>query len=107
MISKLRAAVIGALLALPLCVQAQTTPAPKAPADPADPNAPVPPIVYAPLDSAAPRAKEDAQATPDKAWRAANAVVGATPSHAAHEAHGAAQEQAGPKPAPADHGKHH
>ena len=85
---KLRAAILGALLAVPFAALAQ--PSPRLP-DPADPAAAVTPIVYEPVFTPVlPRPSPEPQGsppTPDKLWRAANEAVAAPP--------------------PADHGKHH
>lgn len=120
MISKLLAAVTGALLVLPMYVHAQQSrPLP----DPANPAVAVPPTVYESVITSRSPAPQDAQATPDKSWRAANdAVVGAL-NHAGHSAHGGEQNHPGhtaapapsapaspakpANPAPVDHSKHH
>lgn len=93
MISTHRAAMC-VLLLLPLAVQAQQSrPSP----DPADANVPVPPLVYASVTSSHRQVALDDQATPDKAWRAANDALAGESAHAGHES----------APAPADHSKHH
>lgn len=120
MTSKLRAVAIGAVLALPLCVQAQQA---LAPANPADPAVTVPPTVYTPSPAAYSHTPQDDAITPDKAWRAANDTVAAAPGHGGHDAHrgepkspgheaprGPAAPTVHPKPAaapPVDHSKHH
>lgn len=105
---KSRAALLGALLAVPLGALAQHSP--RTP-DPADPAAPVRPIVY---ESAIARPSPEPQGgapTPDKLWRAANEAVAAPSAHAGHAAHPTAPAVPVPaparQPAPADHGKHH
>ena len=92
MTSKLCAVAIGALLALPLCVQAQPT---RAPANPADPAATVAPTVYTPAAAGYSQAPQDDAMTPDKAWRAANDTVAGVPGHGGHEAHGGEQKSQG------------
>ncbi|MFC5479662.1 hypothetical protein [Massilia suwonensis] len=93
---KSRAALIGALLAVPLGALAQQSP--RTP-DPADPAAPVTPIVYESVIT--PPAPQGGAPTPDKLWRAANEAVAPASSQAAHQAAPARQ------PAPVDHGAHH
>lgn len=126
MTSKLTAAVVGALLVLPMYAHAQQSrPLP----DPADPAVAVPPTVYEPLISRPSSAPQDGQPTPDKSWRAANDAVGGASNHAGHDGHaghgghGAEQHHQGhaaaparsapatpakpADPAPVDHSKHH
>lgn len=116
MTSKLLAALIGALLALPVFAQARQS---RPPADPADPGAAVPPTVYRSVIAPSAPAPQDGQPTPDKNWRAANDAVG----HSGHagagsephrHGHAAAPAPAAPatpappaRPAPVDHSKHH
>lgn len=108
-------AAIGALQALPLCAQAQQS-CPQA--DPADPSVAVPPIVYESVVAGSPRAPQDTQLTPDKAWRAANDALAGVSAHAGHSSHAAGHDghdraaapapaAPAPAPAPADHSKHH
>lgn len=119
MTSKLLAAAIGALLILPLYAQAQQS---RPLADPADPAVAVPPTVFESVITRASPAPQDGQATPDKAWRAANDTVAGAPGHAGHavpgseqkpQAHAAAPAPSSPAmpvkpaPAPVDHSKHH
>lgn len=117
---KLLAAAIGALLVLPMYAQAQQS---RPSADPADPAAAVPPTAYQSIIKKRLPAPQDDQATPDKAWRAANDAVAGVPSHAGHGAPGSAQghhgDMAAPAPstpaapvkpvgpAPVEHSKHH
>ena len=122
MTSKLLAAAIGAVLVLPMYAHAQQSrPLP----DPADPAVAVPPTVYESVITSRSPAPQDAQATPDKSWRAANDAVAGAPGHAGHGAHGGEQNHHGHKEAPApsapaptspakpashapvDHSKHH
>jgi hypothetical protein len=117
---KLLAAAFGVLLAAPLGALAQQSlPAP----DPADPHAAAPAIVYKSAIARPAQPTQDAQPTPDKAWRAANDALAAPSGHAGHGAPQA--EQSGdkgaaaaavptgapdgphPQPAPVDHSKHH
>lgn len=117
---KLLAAAFGVLLAAPLGALAQQSlPAP----DPADPHAAAPAIVYESAIARPAQPTQDAQPTPDKAWRAANDALAAPSGHAGHGAPQA--EQSGdkgaaaaavptgapdsphPQPAPVDHSKHH
>lgn len=89
---KPRAALLGALLAVPFAALAQQSP--RLP-DSADPGAAVMPIVYesvvSPVVTRPSPEPQGSPPTPDKLWRAANETVGA-PAR---------------RPAPADHGKHH
>jgi len=123
MTSKLLAAAIGALLALPMYAHAQQSrPLP----DPADPAVAVPPTVYESVISNRSPAPQDGQTTPDRSWRAANDAVAGVPGHAGHGANGTEQNHHGHKdgpapsapasqvsptkpanPAPMDHSKHH
>ena len=118
---KLLAAAFGVLLAAPLGALAQQSfPAP----DPADPHAAAPPIVYKSAIPHPAQPAQDAQPTPDKAWRGANDALAAPSGHAGHGAPQA--DQSGdksaaaapvptgspdgpppPRPAPVDHSKHH
>lgn len=120
MTSKLLAAAIGALLALPMYAHAQQS---RPLQDPADPAVAVPPTVYESVIPSRSPAPQDGQTTPDKSWRAANDAVAGVPSHAGHGAHGGEQNHHGHKaapapsapstpakpanPAPMDHSKHH
>lgn len=119
---KLRAALLGALLAVPFGALAQQSP--RLP-DPADPAALVAPIVYesafAPVFARPAPEPQGSVPTPDKLWRAANEAVAAPSGHAGHGAHGAhpagsAASRPAPaasvpaparQPAPVDHSKHH
>lgn len=120
MTSKLLAAAIGALLALPMYAQAQQS---RPSADPADPSVSVPPTVYESVIARSSPVPQDGQTTPDKSWRAANDTVAGTPGHAGHGAPVSEQNHSGHVPAPApstaaapgkpanpvpvDHSKHH
>lgn len=120
MTSKLLAAVIGALLLLPMYAQAQQS---RSSADPADPTVAVPRTVYESVIARPSPAPQDRQTTPDKSWRAANDAVadvaghtghGAPASEQNHNGHGAAPAPTTPmapgkpaNPAPVDHSKHH
>ncbi|MFC0251969.1 hypothetical protein IM543_12820 [Massilia sp. UMI-21] len=120
MTSKLLAAVVGALLALPIYAQAQQS---RPSADPADPTVAVPPTVYESVIARPSPGPQDVQTTPDKSWRAANDAVAGVPGHAGHGApaseqnhngHGAAPAPTTPvapgkpaNPVPVDHSKHH
>lgn len=116
-------AALGALLAAPLGALAQQsshTP------DPADPAAAVVPTVYDSAFSHPAPPVQEAQPTPDKTWRAANAALANPPAHAAHAAPEAGTDtargkDAGPaaavradtsatpavQPALVDHSNHH
>ncbi|RJG03504.1 hypothetical protein D3878_19465 [Noviherbaspirillum sedimenti] len=84
---------VGVLASLPFAAIAQQTPQKP---DPLAANAPVPASTYVSAFKNY-QAAADEQATPDKAWRAANDEVAKLGGHAGHIK----------SDAPADHGKHH
>lgn len=96
----------GVLASLPFAAIAQQ--APQKP-DPLAATAPVPASTYASAFKDY-RAVADEQATPDKAWRAANDEVGRLGGHAGHARGNAEAAPATPapaQPAPMHHGHRH
>ncbi len=86
------------VLVQPFAVLAQQT------SDPLDVNAAVPASAYesAFKNYRAAANEEEAEVSPDKTWRSANAEVGKLAGHAGHM-----KDQGLASPAPMDHGKHH
>lgn len=96
---------VGVLASMPLFAIAQEA---LQQTNPVDPNAPVPASAYESAFKNYSPAKRDEQASPDKAWRAANDQVAKSDAHAGHSAEPVASVPATPAPAsPVDHSKHH
>lgn len=94
---------IGMLASLPFAAIAQQ--APQKP-DPLSAAAAVPASTYVSAFKDY-RAATDKQATPDRAWRAANDEVARLGGHAGHVRSDAPASSAPTQSAPAVHGKHH
>lgn len=94
---------IGVLASLPFAAIAQ--PAPQK-ADPLSATATAPESAYVSAFKDY-RAATDEQATPDKAWRAANDEVARLGGHAGHVRSDAPATSSPAQSSPANHGKHH